>query len=117
MSTVTIKSGQALSSIFAPNTAQRLLGIYMPAGWDAANLTFQGSPDGQNFYNMFDRAGNEINISAATGIYISLVIPIVQWDIGSSSLFAPYQQIIIRSGTNALPVNQTADRIISLHTT
>jgi hypothetical protein len=34
------------------------VGILMPAAWDAANLTFQGSVDGAAFSNIYDSSGS-----------------------------------------------------------
>lgn len=83
------------------------IGIMMSAGWDAANLTFQGSVDGgQNFSNVYDSSGNELTVTAAAGRYIYL----------DPSAFVGLNQIKVRSGTSAVAVNQTAARVLTIAT-
>ncbi len=99
-----ITSGGALSgSVHLHN--QRLFAILMPAQWDAANLTFQGSVDGTNFSEVYDDNGNEVTVQAAAGRFVVLSSPL---------MFLGLQRIIIRSGTVGVPVNQTADRLLTL---
>lgn len=103
-----ILSGQSLSA------AVELHGllptaVVMPSGWDAADLTFQGSVDGVSYVNLFDglgAAGNEIVVRTAASRYV---------------LVDPYQfygmlYIKIRSGTSGTGVNQTADRVLIVPT-
>jgi len=82
---------------------KRLAAIQMPAAWDAAVITFQGSLDGTTFSNLFDSNGLEMSIpslSATANLGISI-------DVAS---FAGWPFLKIRSGTAASPVNQTAAR-------
>lgn len=93
--TATIAGGQSLSS--AVNLGGlRLFGIVMPSAWTAAGLTFQMSPDGANWFNIYDANGNELSASAAASRYIAL----------DPVNFAPVAWIKMRSGTSATPVNQ-----------
>lgn len=97
----TIKNGASLSDVTAGQ--QHLVGIQMPAAWDAAALTFAGSVDGTNFFPVYDQLGNEVmlpNVAASTYVAVPpMLLPRV-----------PYLKV--RSGTNANAVNQTADRAL-----
>jgi len=102
--TATIASGASLSDAVAIQPTHTLAGILMPAAWDAADLTFQGSFDGTNYGDLYSDDGSEVTIPAAAG----RIIPV-----GSSDLRAmPYLKV--RSGTSTTPVAQTAQRVITL---
>lgn len=103
--TATISNGQAITaSIYLRD--QPLVAIQMPASWTAANLTFQGSNDNTNFFDVYNLDGDEYTVTAAASRYIVLSPFEFQW--------ARY--IKIRSGTTGTPVNQSADRTIVLVT-
>jgi hypothetical protein len=57
---VTIASGASLSNAAAIPPSHTLVGILMPAAWDAASLTFQGSWDGTNYGNAHSDDGVEV---------------------------------------------------------
>ena len=78
--------------------------IEMPAAWDAANLTFQTSGDGTNYFNVYDDSGTEVTVTASTSRRIRL----------EPSQWAGIQYIKIRSGTAGVAVNQTAARTLYL---
>lgn len=101
--TVTIANGASLSNSVDLG-GRALSAILMPAAWTAAALTFQASLDGVTFFNLLDGAGAEITASAAAGSFIRLSIN--DW--------LALRYLKIRSGTAAIPVNQGADRILSL---
>lgn len=82
-----------------------LSAIQMPSTWVTANLTLQGSLDGVNFANVYDKSGNEVVLTAAASRLIQL---------NSSEFVHGYVKLKIRSGTAASPVNQTADRSLLL---
>lgn len=83
----------------------RLARIAMPASWDAANLTFQSSPDGVLPYqNVYDASGNEYTVTAAAAHDIH--IPVTDW--------LTDRFIKIRSGTSGSPVTQTASRALTV---
>jgi hypothetical protein len=95
-----------------------LLAIQMPTAWDAAGLAFQCAGvayDGarlstaglEPFQNVVDDAGTAIGVTAAASQFIAFREAFV---IGLRSL----ARIKVRSGTNAAPVNQTADRLLTL---
>lgn len=98
---VTIASGQSLSGA-AYIGAGQLVAIQMPNTWDAADLTFQGSTDGTNFFNLFDGGGNEIDFQAAASEQITV------------DNFRGAVWIKVRSGTSGTPVNQSAARVLTL---
>lgn len=106
----TIKAGGNISDI--QNICGQLVGIGLPALWDAAAITFQGSFGGTVFRDVWDNplgtgvertmvSGN--NPTAATRYY---AFSLNDW-LGINFLK-------VRSGTSASPVNQTADRVIRL---
>jgi hypothetical protein len=98
----TITSGQSLSA--AVNLGGRILcGIYMPASWTAAGLTFQGSPDGTTYYNVQSDTA-EITVTAAASVFLGL----------DPVRFFGINFLKVRSGTGGTPVNQGADRALTL---
>jgi hypothetical protein len=81
-----------------------LVGLVMPAAWDAANLTFQGSIDNVTFNNVYDDAGTEKTAVAAASRHLLIV----------AADFAGIEWLKVRSGTAGTPVVQTAARTITL---
>lgn len=103
--TVTIESGATGLASKALYIGDRVpVAIFMPATWVAASLTFQGSVDGTNFYNLYDEGGNEITFTVAQQRTVVLA--------AASLAGVPYLKF--RSGTSALAVNQTADRVLTV---
>jgi alpha-D-ribose 1-methylphosphonate 5-phosphate C-P lyase len=101
---VTISNGTSLSAA-VPIGDHVPVGIAMPAGWDAAGLTFQVSCDGGVTFNeLYDNGGNETTFTVSSGRYIPL----------DPTVWVGINHIKIRSGTAAATVNQTADRILTL---
>ena len=100
---VIIPNGTALSGAFRLNGAT-LLGIEMSAAWTAANLTFQHSIDGTNFFDMYDGAGAEVSLTVVAAHYVFL--PPADW---SGIVY-----LKVRSGTGGTPVNQGAERVLKL---
>jgi hypothetical protein len=104
--TATIASGQSLSDALRIALEITLIGLIMPAAWDAADITFQASWDGSTYRDLFTQDGTEVTVTAAAG---------QTYYINNTSIRAfPYLKL--RSGTTALPVNQTAARTITLIT-
>lgn len=105
--TVTITSGTAVSGNLNMG-AKVLSAIIIPAAWTAAALSFQTSDDnGSTWYDVYDDGGTELTIASAAvvaGRRISV----------DPSAYAGIDCIRLRSGTTASPVNQGADRIITL---
>lgn len=102
---VTIANGASLSGAAALNN-QRLVAIIMPAAWTAAGLTFQASDDGTNWFNLHDGAGTEVSLTVAASRYVRLAP--LDW--------SRIRYLKVRSGTSGAPVNQGADRIVTLLT-
>ena len=105
LQTATIANGAALSGA-VPLGEKTLVGILMPAGWDAAAMTFQGSVDDANFSELVATSGSAISFTVAAGQLI-LVDP---------TTWRGITNVKVRSGTSGAPVNQTADRAIKLIT-
>ena len=102
--TVAIASGASLSDA-EDMVGRRLVGIIMPATWTSADITFQASIDGTNFYDLYDQDGNEVTVTSPTasgfiGIYTAFT-------------FVP-THVKVRSGTTGTPVNQGGDRTVTL---
>lgn len=99
----TINSAASLSgTITLPG---ELVGILMPAAWTTANLTFQGSIDGTNFFDLYDDLGVEVTAQVAGSRFIG---------ISNSSPFRGLRSIRIRSGSSATPVNQASARNLTV---
>lgn len=101
----TITNGQSLSAVIDTKD-QPILAVLMPAAWDTAQITLQGSVDGTNFFDVYNMSGDEFTIQAAASRIIVLSPFEFQW--------ARY--IKLRSGTSGSPVNQTSTRTIVIMT-
>lgn len=99
---VTIANGVSLSDA-VDLRGRKLVAIIMPAAWTTASLTFQGSVDGTNFFNVYDGAA-ERALPVAASYYSTLAI--VDW--------VGFRYIRLRSGTAGTPVNQGGTRTITL---
>lgn len=104
----TIANAASVSDVACLNGVA-IIGIIMPAAWTAAALTVEVSADGTNFTGLaYNDAGGQCN---------SIATPAP----GSAYAFSlagllPYRYVRLRSGTTAAPVNQAADRIITVIT-
>jgi|GEM_PF-650031 len=101
--TPVIANGTSQSDAIATKGAT-VLGVQMPAAWDAASISFLVSADGVTYGPLKDSTGSEITISVSAGDAISL----------APADFAVWTHVKIRSGTSGAPVNQTADRAIKV---
>lgn len=104
--TATIASGQSLSAeVDVEDYA--IYAIEMPTAWTAANLTFQAaSASGGTFRDLYGDAGSEVAVVVAADQMIGL-------DASGPELVGA-RFLKIRSGTSAAPVNQTAERTLTL---
>jgi hypothetical protein len=101
---VTIASGASLSDA-AFTGGLPVCGVQMPAGWDAADLTFQAAADdAANVANVYDKDGAELTSKAAASQFVTL----------DPSLLAGARYVKVRSGAAASAVTQTANRKITL---
>jgi len=87
-------------SVAVPINGNLLCMLEMPAAWTTANITFQSSGDGATYQNLYDEYGNEITIVTAVARNITL----------DPARLAGCKYLKFRSGTAAVPVNQTAAR-------
>ena len=88
--------------------ADTLVGIWMPATWVTAALTFQVSPDGgTTWLELFNDGGTAISITAAASQYISLVT-------NSNYTWRGINMLKVRSGTSGSPVVQTGGATVTL---
>jgi len=101
--TATIANGESLSAAVDLGTG-RLAGIVMPAAWTAANLTFQTSPDGVTWRDRYDWLGGEVTVVAAAAR--SIQVNLADW--------LGVRFLKVRSGTSGTPVNQGAERVLTL---
>jgi hypothetical protein len=105
--TATIPTGATGLSAAVDLAGKTLLGYIMPATWIAAGLTFQTSPDGVVAYNDFyDNTGTEISHVVAASRFVRV----------NPADWVGVRFLKVRSGTAAVPVNQTASRDIILVT-
>lgn len=103
--TATIANGASLSGPIEFGM-RRMVGLIVPPAWTTAAITFQASPDGTTFYDLYDDA-TERAIAAGSVVanrYIALAF----------SDWLLVRAIKIRSGSSASPVNQAAARSILL---
>ena len=98
---ITITSGQSESSVLEL-VSETLVGIYMPAAWDAADLAFLAGSDGQSFSEIHE-FGSALTAQAAAGQYIPL----------DFAKFVGAAYIKVRSESGGSVVNQTAERILT----
>ena len=100
-----IPNGTAITQIFDVG-GQLVVGIQMPAAWDAAGITFLAShgPTG-TMRNVFERDGTEFLVTAPLADEFRSILP-------TELMLA--RRLQIRSGTAGTPVNQTAARTLTV---
>lgn len=103
--TVTIPNSAAVPTEGTDLEGYMPIGIVMPEAWTTANLTFQATSDGVNYYDVYDSGGTEVTVTAAASRYIVLTPELV-------AAFAGVQKVLVRSGTTGSPVNQAAARTL-----
>lgn len=101
---VFIKAGESDSTaVFAEQ--YKMTAIVMPAGWDTAQITIRAAFEENGTYEpCFSRDGGEYVVITAAGRYVPIV-----W-----TELAGLRWIRLRSGVNSTPVNQTADRALTI---
>lgn len=99
---ITIGSGQSESSALEV-VSETLVGIYMPAAWDAADLGFSASPDGTTFHEVHD-LGAPLTVQADAGQYIPV----------DFTKLVGVGHLKVRSTSGGSPVNQTAERELTV---
>lgn len=102
----TIPAGEALSQQVDLGE-ERLHRIDLPAGWDAASITLRAAYSDGPLRSVFLETA-EFEITTAAPNRSIVISPAVAFGI---------RYVQIRSGTEALPVNQSAERLLKLVTT
>jgi hypothetical protein len=98
---VTIQAGQSLSTA-ALLGDYTLAGLYFPAGWTAAGISYQISfDDGASYVELNDSTGAPVDLPPATAASTYYAI-----DVRDKTL-SGVTNLKLRSGTLAAPVNQT----------
>lgn len=96
----TFPANAAVSDVIDLRENYRIAGFIMDAQWTAAVMTVLGSIDNVNFFSVFNADGTEYTITVAAGHLVKL--PVID--------LMMLRYIQFRSGTFAIPVNQTALR-------
>jgi len=102
--TATIANGQALSTVVGFGGDYVPVALIMPSAWTAADLTFQASDDAGGFKDIYSAANAELAINVAASRFIPI----------TPTNFQATDRIKIRSGTAGVPVNQAAERVITV---
>jgi hypothetical protein len=95
-----IASGTALSAEVDIG-GMTLVGIFVPAAWVTAGISFQGTIDGSTFGELVDQTNTAITVPSITGgaaLFVAL----------DPAKFRAVRALKVRSGTSGTPVNQTA---------
>lgn len=79
------------------------IGVIVPTGWSAANMTFQVSHDRVSFFDLYGYDGSAVTEATST-VTANTAISLA----GIAEHLAPFQWARIRSGVAATPVNQGA---------
>lgn len=82
-----------------------LVAVLIPSAWTTADITFQASVDGTNYYNVYNMSGDEYTITVGGTSRLIVLSPLeFQW--------ARY--VKIRSGTAGTPVAQGGARTLTV---
>ena len=85
----------------------RLVGLIVPGGWTAANVTLQASADGGvTWGNLFTYLGSEFTIVAVAGQFMAI----------DPTMLKGVVSVKVRSGTSGSPVTQTSQVNVTLVT-
>jgi len=106
--TVTIANGAAVSGVCALGSRPDLwpVGMVADAAWDTNAVSFQGSFDGANYFDVLDvDSGLEYSIA---GVVKEKLLPL------KFQNFLCCEYIKVRSGTSASPVNQSGATVVTL---
>lgn len=98
-----IANGASLSAAIDVGDAMPVA-VLMPAAWTAADLTFQASIDGTNWFELIDAFGTPATAKAAASQIVVLPASETYW----------LRYLKIRSGTSGVPVNQGAERTLTV---
>jgi hypothetical protein len=104
--TVVIANGATGLSGEVDLQGYKLVAIHMPATWVTANLTLLTAPTSGGTFNKVTVNGTELVIPVSQGV--------CEVNDDAALAFATLRFLKFRSGTAATPVNQTADRTLTL---
>lgn len=100
---VTISSGQSLSAAVDLGN-YRAFALVTPSTFEPTSLTFQVSPNGADWYNLYDSTGTEKSVTCSTSRAVIL----------TPADFYGFQYLKIRGGTSGSPTSVAADRVVKL---
>lgn len=101
--TAAIANGASLSAA-AELKQLKTLAFVTDAAWDTNAVTFQGSYDGTNFFNLWNDQGEYSIAAVPASTYVSINI----------GVFLGLHSVKVRSGTSAAAVNQNGATTITL---
>lgn len=105
--TVTIPAGEALSNPI--NCAGfQIVGVMVPEEWDPARLSFQVSPNNNDYYDLFWSDNTEAAINVTPGTWVQFDKPPVKFPSNTT------MWVRARSGTRALEKPQSDDVTLTL---
>lgn len=106
-----IPNGETITGVIdLEGGARRIHGIVMPAAWTAAELTFLVSVDGVRWLPLRDGTA-DVEIAAAGGATDDTAFALA-----NHAALAGWPQVVIQSGTHAMPVAQGAERTLEVLT-
>ena len=94
-----IDAGQAWSRVISLEGAY-VVGIITPEEWTPAQLSVMVSPEGDNYYDLFDGKGNEFSFNVTPGVMINV----------DPNLLMMAAHLRIRSGTRDAEIIQERER-------
>ena len=101
----TIASGSSLSGAISLSYLT-VVSILIPSTFDGSAITFQGSVDGINYFNLYDEAGTEINFPVSASRLVKIT---------NANYFFGLEYLKIRAGTAASAINQsTTDTVLTV---
>ena len=107
--TATIANGASLSDAIDLRD-YAIAAICLPAAWTAAAITFTASASQSGTYNsVYDDAGTEVAIASANVVASRVLV-----NKAILEQLAGLRWVKMRSGTAATPVNQGADRAVTV---
>jgi len=101
----TILAGQSLSGPLDCRSGAPLL-LFLPTGWTSARISYQLSPDGVTYWDLYDRTAKEIAVNVRAGTVARLNPEWTEVALGC--------WLKIRSGSSDGPTVQTANRDFKL---
>ena len=101
----TIASGASLSGAISLSYLT-VVSILIPAEFDGSAITFQGSVDGTNYFNLYDETETEVNFPVSASRLVKVT---------NVNYFFGLEYLKIRAGTAASPTNQsTTDTVLTV---